>query len=83
MHARLAAVTQLFYNDNWFHDWYYAAGFTESAELSALKFTATDNAAAKAKVSGLVEAAEGNRICAGLAPRASRTPNSRTRFSVV
>ncbi len=28
---RLAAVTQLFYNTNWFHDWYYAAGFTESA----------------------------------------------------
>ena len=28
---QLAAVTQLFYNDNWFHDWYYAAGFTEAA----------------------------------------------------
>jgi len=26
-----AAVTQLFYNLNWFHDWYYAAGFTEQA----------------------------------------------------
>jgi hypothetical protein len=26
-----AAVTQLFYNLNWFHDWYYAAGFTEAA----------------------------------------------------
>jgi hypothetical protein len=26
-----AAVTQLFYNVNWFHDWYYAAGFTEAA----------------------------------------------------
>jgi hypothetical protein len=26
-----AAVTQLFYNNNWFHDWYYAAGFTEAA----------------------------------------------------
>jgi hypothetical protein len=26
-----AAVTQLFYNINWFHDWYYAAGFTEAA----------------------------------------------------
>lgn len=28
---RLAAVTQLFFNDNWFHDFYYAAGFTETA----------------------------------------------------
>ncbi len=28
---RLAAVTQLFYDNNWFHDWYYAAGFTEAA----------------------------------------------------
>jgi hypothetical protein len=28
---RLAAVTQLFYNTNWFHDWYYVAGFTEAA----------------------------------------------------
>jgi hypothetical protein len=26
-----AAVTQLFYDVNWFHDWYYAAGFTEAA----------------------------------------------------
>jgi large repetitive protein len=26
-----AAVTQLFYDINWFHDWYYAAGFTEAA----------------------------------------------------
>jgi large repetitive protein len=26
-----AAVTQLFYDVNWFHDWYYAAGFTEVA----------------------------------------------------
>jgi hypothetical protein len=28
---RKAAVTQLFYNINWFHDWYYAAGFNESS----------------------------------------------------
>lgn len=28
---RQAAVTQLFYDINWFHDWYYAAGFTETA----------------------------------------------------
>ena len=28
---RQAAITQLFYNINWFHDWYYAAGFTEAA----------------------------------------------------
>src|SRR5215813_2410411 len=28
---RQAAITQLFYNVNWFHDWYYAAGFTEAA----------------------------------------------------
>ncbi|HZW90280.1 MAG TPA: M36 family metallopeptidase, partial [Myxococcaceae bacterium] len=28
---RQAAITQLFYNVNWFHDWYYAAGFTETA----------------------------------------------------
>lgn len=26
-----AAVTQLFYDINWFHDWYYVAGFTEAA----------------------------------------------------
>jgi large repetitive protein len=26
-----AAITQLFYNTNWFHDWYYAAGFNEAA----------------------------------------------------
>jgi hypothetical protein len=26
-----AAVTQLFYDINWLHDWYYAAGFTEAA----------------------------------------------------
>jgi hypothetical protein len=28
---RESAVTQLFYDLNWFHDWYYAAGFTEAA----------------------------------------------------
>jgi large repetitive protein len=28
---RQAAITQLFYNINWFHDWYYAAGFTEAS----------------------------------------------------
>src|SRR5262249_39613486 len=28
---QMAAVTQLFFNNNWFHDWYYAAGFTEAA----------------------------------------------------
>lgn len=28
---RQAAVTQLFFNTNWMHDWYYAAGFTETA----------------------------------------------------
>jgi large repetitive protein len=26
-----AGVTQVFYDVNWFHDWYYAAGFTETA----------------------------------------------------
>jgi large repetitive protein len=26
-----AAITQLFYNTNYFHDWYYVAGFTEAA----------------------------------------------------
>jgi hypothetical protein len=26
-----AAVTQLFYNINWFHDWYYPAGFNEAS----------------------------------------------------
>lgn len=26
-----AAVTQLFYNDNFFHDWYYDAGFNEAS----------------------------------------------------
>ncbi|HTV23832.1 MAG TPA: M36 family metallopeptidase [Polyangiaceae bacterium] len=26
-----AAVTQLFYNLNWFHDWYYPAGFDEAS----------------------------------------------------
>jgi hypothetical protein len=28
---RMAAITQLFYNVNFFHDWYYVAGFTEVA----------------------------------------------------
>jgi hypothetical protein len=26
-----AAIIQMFYNNNFFHDWYYASGFTESA----------------------------------------------------
>ena len=26
---RMAAITQLFYNDNFFHDWYYDSGFDE------------------------------------------------------
>jgi large repetitive protein len=28
---RMAAVTQLFYVNNWLHDWYYDAGFDEAA----------------------------------------------------
>ena len=28
---RMAAVTQLFYNNNFFHDWYYDAGFNEAS----------------------------------------------------
>jgi len=28
---RMASVTQLFYVNNWLHDWFYDAGFTESA----------------------------------------------------
>jgi large repetitive protein len=28
---RLAATTQLFYNNNFFHDWYYDVGFNEAA----------------------------------------------------
>lgn len=28
---RLAAITQLFYDDNFFHDWYYDTGFDEAA----------------------------------------------------
>ncbi len=28
---RMASVTQLFFNNNFFHDWYYDSGFTESA----------------------------------------------------
>ncbi len=28
---RMAAVTQMFYNDNFFHDWYYDSGFNEAA----------------------------------------------------
>lgn len=28
---QMAAVTQLFYNDNFFHDWYYDVGFDERA----------------------------------------------------
>ena len=29
--SRKAALTQMFYNVNFFHDWYYVSGFTESA----------------------------------------------------
>src|SRR5262249_19503726 len=28
---RMAAITQLFYNDNFFHDWYYDSGFDEAS----------------------------------------------------
>lgn len=28
---RMAAITQLFYNNNFFHDWYYDAGFDEAS----------------------------------------------------
>ena len=28
---RMAAITQLFYNNNFFHDWYYDSGFNEAA----------------------------------------------------
>jgi len=28
---RMAAITQLFYNDNFFHDWYYDSGFDETS----------------------------------------------------
>ena len=28
---RMAAITQLFYDDNFFHDWYYDVGFNEAA----------------------------------------------------
>lgn len=39
MTQRLASVTQLFYTNNWLHDWYYAAGFDEaSGNAQALNF---------------------------------------------
>ncbi len=28
---QMAAITQLFYVNNWLHDWFYASGFTEAA----------------------------------------------------
>ena len=28
---RMASITQLFYNDNFFHDWYYDSGFDEAS----------------------------------------------------
>ena len=28
---RMAAITQMFYNDNFFHDWYYDSGFDEAS----------------------------------------------------
>ncbi|HEY2032038.1 MAG TPA: myxosortase-dependent M36 family metallopeptidase [Myxococcales bacterium] len=51
-----AAIVQMFYNDNFFHDWYYASGFTEAAG------NAQDNNYGRGGVAGDSLRAEGQDV---------------------